>query len=198
MAARRACASMRCPRSRSASSKPAASMSAEAASGCVTAGMARGSAAVAAAETNMEFMRDIQESGNGMNRWGALSDPIRLTPVPAVLSLSCRRGISCVRGCFRRQIGLEGVARREMAEGRHHKVAVVTPDGAEDVAWFAGYGVRAFDEREIAGGGGAQQRVEVGAGIVRNAHGGSPKMRRARRMAGLDELEEEGATKAAP
>jgi hypothetical protein len=36
----------------------------------------------------MEYMRDIQESGKGLNRWGALSDPIRLKPVPAVLSLS--------------------------------------------------------------------------------------------------------------
>jgi hypothetical protein len=109
---------------------------------------------MAAVETNREFMRDIQESGNGLNRWGALSDPIRLKPVPAVLSLSRRRGISCVRGCVRRQISLEGIARREVAEGCHHVVAVVAPDGPEDVAWLARQGVRAFDESEIAGSGG--------------------------------------------
>src|ERR1700732_54930 len=63
------------PRSRSASSKLAAATSATPPSGCDTGGTARGAAAIAAAETNVEFMRDIQESGNGVNRRGALSRP---------------------------------------------------------------------------------------------------------------------------
>ena len=38
-----------------------------------------------------------------------------------------------------------------MAERRHHIITVVASDGAEDVARIACHGVRAFDEREIAG-----------------------------------------------
>ena len=78
----------------------------------------------------MELMRDVRESGNGRTG-GALSlDPIRLKPVPAVLSLSLRRRLACVGKRLGRQIGLEGVARREMAERCHDIVAAVSSDGA--------------------------------------------------------------------
>lgn len=87
IAVRSACASIAWPRSRSASSNLAAATSARPASDCKMAGAAEGAAAIAAVETNFKFMRDIQESEDGRSR-GALSDPDRLKPVPAVLSLS--------------------------------------------------------------------------------------------------------------
>jgi len=74
-------------------------------------------------------MRDIQESGNGRTEGRSL-DPNRLKPVPAVLSLSLRRRLSCVKGRLRWQIRLEGVARRERAERCHHIIIAVTSEGA--------------------------------------------------------------------
>src|SRR5262249_44007205 len=85
---RSACASMTRPRSRSASSNLAAATSATPASDDeAAAGVTERAAATAAADTKMEFMREIQESEDGMSR-RALSRPCRLNPVSAVLSLS--------------------------------------------------------------------------------------------------------------
>src|SRR3546814_2607863 len=57
-----------------------------------------------------------------------------------------------------------------MAEGRHHEVAAVAADGADDVPRLAGDGVGAFHQRQIAVRGSTQQRVEVGAGMIGDAH----------------------------
>jgi hypothetical protein len=63
---------------------------------------------------------------------------------------------------------LEWIARRQMAKWRHQALAAVPANGAEDVSRLVSHGVRTFDERKIAGCGGAQQCVEVGACVVRN------------------------------
>src|SRR3546814_16245263 len=57
-----------------------------------------------------------------------------------------------------------------MAEGRHHEVAAVAADGADDVPRLAGDGVGAFHQRQIAARGSTPQRVEVGAGMSGDAH----------------------------
>jgi hypothetical protein len=62
-----------------------------------------------------------------------------------------------------------------VTEGRDHLVSPIPGDGTDDVAPLAGHGVGAFHQREIAAGGGAQQRVEVDAGVFGNAYGGPPR-----------------------
>ena len=66
----------------------AAAKSGKPASGAETAGATDGPAAISDTESNEGFMRDIQESGDGTNRRGALSTPGRLKSVPAGLFLS--------------------------------------------------------------------------------------------------------------
>jgi len=100
-------------------------------------------------------MGKASESGNGTNRQGALSlDPVRLKPVPAVLFLSRRRRRAGARGSLRRQIGVVGIAWREMTEGRHDIVAPVATHGAKNIAWLSRRGVGAFEKGEVAGSGG--------------------------------------------
>ena len=56
-----------------------------------------------------------------------------------------------------------------MAEGRHDEIAVLrAADGAKDVTALAGDGIQALHECEIAVAGGAEKRVEVGAGVIGN------------------------------
>lgn len=70
------------------------------------------------------------------------------------------------------QIGVVGVAVGQMPERRHDEVASVTADSAEDVAPFAGGGVEALHEGQIAVACRAQQGVEVCAGVVGDRHEG--------------------------
>ena len=74
-------------------------------------------------------MEMIRESGNGRTGRGALSDPDRLKPVPAALSLSGRRDLAGVRIGQRRVIGLIGIARREVTERRDYVVSAIPGDG---------------------------------------------------------------------
>lgn len=61
-----------------------------------------------------------------------------------------------------------------MAEGREEELAAILADRADHIAHRAGVRVGAFEQGEITVGGGAQQRLEIGAGMVGNAHGRSP------------------------
>jgi len=70
-------------------------------------------------------MEMIRESGNGRTGRGALSDPDRLKPVPAALSLSGRRRLSGLRRGPRRLIGLIRIARREVTERHDHVVSAI-------------------------------------------------------------------------
>src|SRR5262249_4980547 len=113
------------PRSRSASSNLAAARSATPASDDeAAAGATERAAATAAAETEMEFMRDTQTGEDGMSP-RPLSRPRRLKPVPAILSLSGGYRLTWIQGCPRRHLGLEGIARREMSKWRHEILAAV-------------------------------------------------------------------------
>src|SRR4051812_34107638 len=79
------------------------------------------------------------------------------------------------RGFGWRQIGVVGIAAREMSKWREEVVRALTPDGADDISGFASDGVGAFHQRKIAVGCSAKQRVEILADIVRDTHDGSPK-----------------------
>src|SRR5450755_2289351 len=79
------------------------------------------------------------------------------------------------RGFGWRQIGAVGVAVREMSKWREEVVRALTPDGADDISGFASDGVGAFHQRKIAVGCSAEQRVEILADRVGDAHDGTPK-----------------------
>jgi hypothetical protein len=66
-----------------------------------------------------------------------------------------------------------------MIEGREHEIRTVASDRADDVARLARHGVVAFHECEIAVGRGTQQRLEVRASVIGNAHCVSPLLCRA-------------------
>lgn len=55
-----------------------------------------------------------------------------------------------------------------MTEGREDDVAIVAPDSADHLARFTGLGVEAFRQGKIAIACCAQQRVEVGTGMIGN------------------------------
>ena len=57
-----------------------------------------------------------------------------------------------------------------MTEGREEELAGIPAHGADHVAHRPRLGVGAFEQGEIAVGGRAQQRLEIGAGMVGNAH----------------------------
>src|SRR5450755_861743 len=73
------------------------------------------------------------------------------------------------------QIGVAGIAVSEMSKWREEVVRALTRNGADDISGFASDGVGAFHQREIAVGCSAEQRVEIRADIIGNAHGGTPK-----------------------
>jgi hypothetical protein len=58
-----------------------------------------------------------------------------------------------------------------MAERREREIRAVAADGADDVARFADDGVGALHEREVAVCRGAEQRREIGACVIGDAHG---------------------------
>lgn len=69
-----------------------------------------------------------------------------------------------------RAIVADGQARRACRRPcgrRNTESPVIAPDGADDVAGLTGRDLGAFHQRQLATGRGAQQRLEVGAGMVR-------------------------------
>lgn len=124
-----------------------------------------------------------------MSLSGALSRPHRPEPRPTFLGLSSRLqstppgavrradhagppsstlDIRAVR--VRRKVSVIGVAIGEMAKWREDIVPAVTADGSDDIALLARQSVGAFHQRQITVAGGAQQRVEVGAGVIGDSH----------------------------
>lgn len=63
-------------------------------------------------------------------------------------------------------VKLEGIAIGQVTEGREHEVGAIAPDGADDVAGLAGRDLGASHQCEVAACRGAEQRLEVGAGVI--------------------------------
>src|SRR3546814_14968709 len=62
-----------------------------------------------------------------------------------------------------------------MTEWRHHIVAVIASNGADYIACLAAFHFRAFHQRQIARLGGLHERLEIGAGVLRDCHDRSPR-----------------------
>lgn len=73
-------------------------------------------------------------------------------------------------GRIGRQVGVVWVAVGEMAEWREDVFVVTAADGAKHVTRLACGGVETFHKSKIAIGRGAQQRVEVCAGMIGDSH----------------------------
>src|SRR3546814_17437487 len=54
-------------------------------------------------------------------------------------------------------------------------VAVIASNGADYIACLAAFHFRAFHQRQIARLGGLHQRLEIGAGVLRDCHDRSPR-----------------------
>ena len=59
-----------------------------------------------------------------------------------------------------------------MSEWRHDDIATVAADRAEDITPFAGSGIEALHEGQIAVACRAQQGVEIRAGMIGDSHEG--------------------------
>ncbi|CDI11873.1 protein of unknown function (plasmid) [Agrobacterium pusense] len=71
---------------------------------------------------------------------------------------------------IRRQVGVVRIAVGQMTKRREEKFAVTAADAAEHVTRLACSGIEAFHESKITIGRGAQQRVEVCAGMIGDSH----------------------------